>query len=243
MSSADRLAARSPKTEEVPMSRKALLLVGALTLLFAPAFFLVLGGQAADHNDAPTISVDAQLDINDIYAFRSPTNSSNLVIVATVNPFLTSSPTGDLFSSTGRYQFHIDDDDPDLLDDMTVTFTFSGTPQTWRAEGLGLGAITGQVTPVGQAPIIYDQGGIKIFAGLRDDPFFFDLGAFQSFVASPHDIDPANGLRTAAQGAPVDFFAGKNVAAIVIELPITALGPATPTGGTIKAWFSTLKRS
>lgn len=219
------------------------LLALTVAMLAGAGAFVVLQGNAADHNDAPGISLDVKLDINDVYAFRSPTNSDNLVIVATVNPFLGGSPSGDLFSSSGRYQFHVDDEDADLLDDATVTFTFSGSPQTWRAEGLGASALTGQVTPVGAAPVIYDSGGIKIFCGLRDDPFFFDLAGFQMFLANPHDLVPGNGLRTVAEGVPVNLFAGKNVAAIVIELPITALGPASPTSGTIKAWVSTSKSS
>ncbi|HYM82115.1 MAG TPA: DUF4331 family protein [Candidatus Limnocylindria bacterium] len=227
------------------MPRRTLFIAGAASLLLASAAFLALKSQAADHNDAPGVATDAKLDINDIYAFRSPANSANLVIAATVNPFLTSSPSGSLFSTIGRYQFHVDDDDADLLDDVTVTFTFSDSAgtQQWRAEGLGVTAITGQVTRVGSAPIIYDAGGIKIFCGLRDDPFFFDLAGFQMFVAAPHNLIPGNGLRTVAEGTPVDRFVGLNIAAIVIELPITALGVPSPTSGTIKAWFSTARQN
>jgi hypothetical protein len=222
-----------------------LFIAGLASLLLGSAAIFALRSQAADHNDASSVTTDAKLDINDIYAFRSPANSNNLVIAATVNPFLTSSPSGSLFSTIGRYQFHVDDDDADLLDDVTVTFTFSDSAgtQQWRAEGLGVSAITGQVTPVGSAPILYDAGGIKIFCGLRDDPFFFDLAGFQMFVANPHNLVPGNGLRTVAEGTPVDRFEGLNIAAIVVELPITALGVASPTSGTIKAWFSTSRQN
>jgi hypothetical protein len=82
------------------------------------------------------------------------------------------------------------------------------------------------------------SGGIKAFAGLRDDAFFFDLTAFKKFVAGPYV--PAAGLRAAADGAPADTFAGTNVGYIVLELPITALtGAANSSTGTIKAWAST----
>jgi hypothetical protein len=41
-------------------------------------------------------------------------------------------------------------------------------------------------------------------------------------------------------GDPVNFFAGANVAAIVVELPIAAL--ASPTTGVIKAWARTFRK-
>ena len=83
-----------------------------------------------------------------------------------------------------------------------------------------------------------EAGGIKAFAGLRDDAFFFDLTAFKKFAAGPYV--PAAGLRAAADGAPADTFAGTNVSYMVLELPITALtGAANSNTGTIKAWAST----
>jgi hypothetical protein len=94
------------------------------------------------------------------------------------------------------------------------------------------------VTKAGESAKITDAGGIKAFAGLRDDPFFFDLVAFKKFVAGPYV--PAAGLRAAADGAPADTFAGTNVTYVVLELPITAVtGQTTSSTGVIKAWVST----
>jgi hypothetical protein len=87
--------------------------------------------------------------------------------------------------------------------------------------------------------MVTDAGGIKVFAGLRDDPFFFDLTAFKAFVAGPYT--PASGLRPSGQ-TPSDTFAGTNISAIVIELPIKALtGASDSHTGTIKAWVSTAR--
>lgn len=220
--------------------RSKTLLTAALLATTLSGALIAYQSRAADHNDGPGAFADNTLDITDIYAFRAPApNDTNVVLVMNVTPFLTGAPTGNLFSTNARYQVHIDANDVDLADNITVTFTFagSGVGQTWRAEGLTATPITGQVTYSGSTPIVYDQGGIKVFAGLRDDPFFFDLGGFQAFVAAPHDFEPGNGLRPVGQ-LPVDFFEGKNVASIVVELPIRLLG-VQPTSGVVKVWTST----
>jgi hypothetical protein len=46
------------------------------------------------------------------------------------------------------------------------------------------GTIEGEVTP-GSDPIVVSDGDVRAFVGLRDDHFFFDLDAFNDFVANP----------------------------------------------------------
>jgi hypothetical protein len=123
------------------------------------------------------------------------------------------------------------------MDDATVTWSFdSGDPPTFTITGLG-DDITGEVTPAGDDPVVTDAGGIRAFAGLRDDPFFFDLVGFQSFVSGPYV--PAAGLRADGDGDPADTFAGTNVSYMVLELPITAVtGAGDSNTGTIGAWVS-----
>lgn len=221
----------------IPSSRVAL----AATAMVLSCFGAVLA-HASDHRDGPAALGAPATDITDIYAFRSPANPNNLVVMLNVNPFTTASVPAAMFSSNARYLIHVDNNG-DLKDDATVVFTFSGTPLMWKAEGLGASALTGLVTPLGQAPIVYDSGGIKIFCGPRDDPFFFDLDGFKHFLAAPIALTPGHGLRPSSE-TPVDFFAGANVAAIVLELPITALtGAANANTGTIKAWASTEKKN
>ena len=89
--------------------------------------------------------------------------------------------------------------------------------------------------------MINRAGPMNRFAGLRDDPFFFDLAGFQAFVANPQA--PAAGLRAAGGGSPVDAFAGTNILAIVVELPVTAItGGANANTGTIKTWVTSHRR-
>jgi Domain of unknown function (DUF4331) len=93
------------------------------------------------------------------------------------------------------------------------------------------GAITeADVTAYGAAPVVgTGANGMKLFAGPRDDPFFFDLARFKEIIA---------GTQTAFRpiGTAVDFFAGTNVMSLVVELPKTLLGSA---GATINYWVET----
>jgi hypothetical protein len=143
------------------------------------------------------------------------------------------------FGSDVAYNIHVDNTG-DNVADATVTVTFSG--DNFSVSGLGTTPITGQVTPGTTAaspnsPKVTTAGGVKVFAGQRDDPFFFDLVGFQNFVKAP--FTPASGLRPAGE-TPSDTLAGLNVSAIVMELPITALtGASNSSTGVIKAWGST----
>ena len=58
----------------------------------------------------------------------------------------------------------------------------------------------------------------KVFAGLRSDPFFFDLDAFLGAVGGS-----GNG-RTFCDASTTDFFAPLNVNSIVLEVPDGTLG-------------------
>ena len=199
--------------------------------------------EGADHAEAPGVLADPQADINDIYAFRSPENPDNLVVALTVNP-LTAPPENDSrnFATDVAYEIHVDNT-ADFVADATVTVTFGGDPLEFTLTVAALGLeMSGPVTPPSTdptvpAPIITEAGGVKVFAGQRDDPFFFDLVGFNNFVAVP--FVPAAGLRPAGE-TPSDTLAGLNVSAIVVELPITALtGEATSDTGVIRAWATT----
>jgi hypothetical protein len=73
----------------------------------------------------------------------------------------------------------------------------------------------------GVTPIVGEKNGVRLFAGVRDDPFFFDLGRFSAILA---------GQAASFNDPGTDAFAGLNTYAIVIELPIEMVGdPATTT--------------
>ena len=71
-----------------------------------------------------------------------------------------------------------------------------------------------------------NSSGMKLFAGPRDDPFFFDLTRFREIIA---------GTQTAFRNPGVDAFAGTNVMSIVVEVPKSTLG----TAATLNVWGET----
>ena len=231
-----------PSTRIVARTGSALLIILAIALI-AVTLTTVDRTRRADHRDSPSVEGDPAADLADVYAFRSPENSDNLVVIMTVNG-LTAPPenTTRNFATGVTYNIHVDNTG-DLVADATASITFSGDPLRFTITGLTAEPITGDVTPPSTdpdapAPVITTVDGIKAFAGQRDDPFFFDLVGFLAFVAGPYV--PAEGLRAAGNTPASDTLAGTNVSAIVIELPITALtGEATSDTGTIKAWAST----
>ncbi len=218
--------------------RRILLIIGTVALVAAGAAgFIGLGADAADHRDSPVVEADPAADITDIYAFRSAENADNLVVYLGVNGVTSPAEQAERnFATDVAYNIHVDNTG-DLVADATAAMTFSGDPLTFTVAGLGPD-ITGPVTAVdAKAPEITEAAGVKVFAGPRDDPFFFDLTGFKNFVAGP--FVPVSGLRPAGED-PADFFEGTNVTAIVIELPVVALtSGADANSGAIKAWATT----
>lgn len=195
---------------------------------------------AADHLDSSIASANLQSDIADVYLFRSPVNPNNVVLVAThqsIFDFAGGNTGGAMFTDQGTYAFLIDTGG-DAREEITLSTKFTENGRKFTMSGFTFGSISGTVTPVGTAqPLIAEKNGVKIFAGPRDDPFFFDLIGFREFIAAvnaPPVYAPALGLRSAAGGVPVNFFSG-NVAAIVVELPIAFLtNNSNPNAGIIK---------
>ncbi len=194
---------------------------------------------AADHKDSAAVERDPATDIADVYAFR---RGDNLVVAMTVQSLLVSGNATDLFNPRAKYQIFVDNTPADALaPNATITVTFSGSaPQQFKVEGLTSTPIVGPCSGFSNAatPAVTTSGAVSVFAGPRDDPFYFDLAGFREFIAGTYV--PASGLRSNSTGLARNTFAGLNVAAIVIELPIIAVtGQATPNTGVIRAWGAT----
>ena len=180
------------------------------------------GIEAADHGDAPGVRLDGRKDINDLYAFQSPSNAANTVLIMTVSPLAGLLSPVD-FATKTRYEFSIDTD-ADQIANGAFTFTFGkpgeGGVQAVTLQGKGFGKL--KVKGSTGTPVAIPGGG-QFTAGLFDDPFFFDLVGFR---AGP----------SFSAGTSVDFFRGFNTLAIVIEVPSAVFG-ATDIGvwATVKA--------
>jgi hypothetical protein len=87
------------------------------------------------------------------------------------------------------------------------------------------------VTPYGAASPVTatSNSGIMVFAGPRDDPFFFDLDQYHAIIA---------GKAVAFSNPGKDTFAGTNVLSVVIEVPKKLLYST----GKINVWLTTKKK-
>jgi hypothetical protein len=143
--------------------------IAVLTVGVAP---LISG--AADHLETPLAKANHSLDITDIYAFDGA-NSKKTVLVMNVNP-LAGVVSGTAFSTSGEHRFNIDTNGDSVADDVyAVTFGAPGhggkQPLTlWKNGARVLDGKTGNAN---------NGGGAKLYAGIKDDPFFFDLASFR----------------------------------------------------------------
>ncbi len=188
----------------------------------------------ADHLDAPGLmSPDAnpKTDITDIYVFQKPGDPHKSILILNVNPL---APTlANEFESNGLYELKIDTD-ADALAEVVfrIAFTPVSNGQQWATvrRAVGQQALSdensGEVI-IKNAPVsfsskalITNSGPYKFFAGIRSDPFFFDLIGFL------HNF----------QFTGSDFFIDKNVFSMVLEVPNSALGSNPKIG----VWARTL---
>ena len=179
---------------------------------------------AADHLDAPALKneTDHPLDITDLYAFDAA-NSGKTVLVMDVNP-LAGVVSGTKFSSTGEYRFNLSrgaTPDADLNDaaDRVYTVKFGAPRATNGKQSLKLYRDGSLIATGTTGNTVQVDGGGRIWAGLRDDPFFFDLAGYNQLKDSTYT--DASGL-TDVPGD--DFFVGTNISAIVLEVPDAWIG-------------------
>jgi hypothetical protein len=210
--------------------KRAILAALAVTALVAAALAAAVSGgpgssAAADHVDAPGLMPpggNLQLDLTDVYAWRA--RNGNTVLAMNVNG-LTASGKRPVFASgvpsvsrtrAANYWFRIDNDG-DAVSEVDLGISFSkpnaAGVQTMVVTRNGKRLLTGKTSP-GKAVTINRDGAVRAYAGLRDDPFFFDLDGYINILSQEKGKSFLG-----CTGARTDFFAAKNVSAIVLELP------------------------
>jgi hypothetical protein len=199
-------------------------------VLAAFSVALIPAARAADHADGPNMSQDQGADLADIFAFIDPNDNSKLVIIMTVHGFITPGEANNFafFDPNILYRIQFDTTgnvEPDKFIDVTFTQRISTTdPQIATVQIAGGKKFRAKTTiptlAAAANPQIINEPennpGVKFFAGETDDPFFFDIPAFSRFVASVKAHAPNASLLQRGR----DTFAGYNVMAIAVELPV-----------------------
>ena len=189
---------------------------------------------AADHIDAPAVTGTGS-DITDVYAFQSPANANNMVFVVNVQGLLAPSATAAAsFDEEVMIEINIDNSSTkDNMEDLVIQAAFdNGKVKVYGPAApiqTGLTSTLLKSTPIeasistyGAEPVMGEGNGIKVFAGPRDDPFFFDLNRFKAIIG---------GTATSFNNPGTDAFAGTNVLSLVVEVPKSMLG-----SGAVNIW-------
>ena len=199
---------------------------------------------AADHADAPASAADPAADINDLFVFKSTdadNNGSRTVLAMTVFPEATN---GSRLSDAVEYNFHIADRSTTPATMMTISCTADNEVNQTVTCVIDEGsASTTLLNPVIDATYeTLDQTlrtgdfPMLVYAGVRDDPFFFDSVAFGEVYQSVLDGSPSPGALLDDTG--VDAFAADNVIAIVVDVADTAL---PSTSNNLAVWAETVR--
>jgi hypothetical protein len=226
-----------------------LVMMGAMALSIAGGVSLWSGrSQAADHLDPPARTdptaggMDRAADIADVYTWHRGAGASQTLV--TIMSF-----AGPNERAAGQrmpcdrdvlYSLHYDNNN-DGNAEITISARMAQDAQMncfvqWTG-------VPGTAAPI-TTPAEYTRtvGSVRLYAGLRDDAFFFDLQGFRETLmvagnpATMAGVDPmTGGVRMVSDR---DFFAGKNTSALVIEQPLT---PVLGAGTTIRVWGTTAR--
>jgi hypothetical protein len=222
----------------------ALLAVAGVTLALGGAPLLVAG---ADHLDAPALggltdpngsatvfdphSDNGNRDINDVYVFGNAAHTRTTFAMTTnpaVNLGLQAEKT---FGTNVRYIINVDRTG-DAIQDLAYVWRFGAangsgvqsytltryTGANARSLRHGVQIGSGSTGGTGMAS---GKGATKLFAGVRADPFFFDL---TGFIGTLFHIGTDCLSVTSPTCDPTDFFSGLNTNALVLEVPKDSIG-------------------
>lgn len=208
----------------------SVLLMSVLLLQLKPA-------KAADHAESTSVSADVGADIADVFAFLDPMDNSRVILAMTFEGFIVPGQAGNLgfFPPDILYRFEIENNG-DAVADRYIDVTFS--PQTSRTvpqtasivmsgrKGVRyppfFARFTAPTTVPNTSPtpppfvVTTDPiSQISFFAGLTDDPFYFDSVGFSRFVSSVLAGSPNPSTLNRAR----DVFAGYNIHSIALSVP------------------------
>jgi len=223
-------------------------MMNTMRLPSSALFALLLGlgatrASASDHLDSPSVIADSRADIGDIYAWTSPDGRQLNLVMAIV---------GHTFSDRLHYTFHVDSGRGFGRTTATTTIDCHLATATEMECRAGYGDYArgdASVTPV-------FEKRFRVFAGLRDDPFFNNVkgtrAAYNTAVAAlkagaAHDDAGCPAFDRATSDAILDqwrhtdggpaknFLAGWTPASLVVAIDLDVVAK----GGTLLAVWAT----
>ncbi|NUN66885.1 DUF4331 domain-containing protein (plasmid) [Pseudanabaena biceps] len=214
-------------------------------ILLVVLTYTPLPAQASDHQDTTFLATkQTAADLTDLFVFESATDPNKVVLAMDFDPLIAAG-TSRAFDPSVLYQFKIDNTG-DNVEDVVIQFKFNGTGAVTVYGPSSPGKVGTQSTLVAQSgsgsinSTFTTPNNLKVFAGLRKDPFFFDLEQFfkiipdRNYTLQPNPSPPFTVLTFRPAGQAQDTLATFNVHSIVVELPRNLLGT-----GKIGAWITT----
>lgn len=193
--------------------------------------------KAADHADSTSVAADVGADLADTFAFLDPNDNSKVILAMTFEGFIVPGQAGNqgFFPSDIKYRFEIENNG-DAVADRFIDITFS--PQTSRSVPQNATVVFSGRKGLRPAPFFTrfrapttvpntsptpppfvvttdPVSQVSFFAGLTDDPFYFDGVGFSRFVTSVLAGNPNPSTLNRAR----DVFAGYNIHAIALQIP------------------------
>lgn len=219
----------------------------AATLLYSSA------ATAADHNDGPQAAADPAADVDDLYVWMSP-DAERVYLAMTLGLDVSDDA---VFSDAVQYVFHTSSQPaygagPGNVLDIVCVFEID---QRITCNAGGEVVVRGRADD--EDGLESRDGSLRVFAGVRSDPFFFNLAGFSETAkivtgaASGLTFDgagcplldepTADALVTQLASAPgggtaANGFDGFNALTLVVDIDKALL---TTGGPILGAWAST----
>ena len=207
---------------------------------------------ASDHDDGEVDIKGRAVNLTDLYVYREKDQNSgaadgDLVFTMNSNPRSVARYQY-YFSTTALYQFHITqvgdvNSTPTGRADIILRFAFS-PPNNQGMQAVAITVVRGgsetttkttvnnsliASTPLNSNTVLNTVpiGGsnLTVFAGLREDPFFFDVEQFFRVRAGALGTGPKVAFKPASQA--IDFAKGYNVNTIAVRVPKAFLQAGT----------------
>ena len=183
---------------------------------------------AADHTDVGGDQATGAADIGDLYAWTKDDGEGgkNLVVVLTFGGPLAPGAAAK-WTTDVKYTIHINNKlDADAEENHAISVRFAEPTAPDTRYGLHVSGLPGDTSVEAAVGKARSGEGYQVYAGIHDDPFFFDLTGFvETATTGTISFDKTR-----------DFFAGQNTHAIIIEIPFAGVAG---DDGKVRVWAST----